>query len=156
MKELDQLVARAAVLSVLLDRVKAEYDATRLAVTEALGAEGRKNAVIDGEKLASVSVTKGGRVTVSDEAALTRWVKDRYPTEIYAVEKVRAAWLEQIKKASEAAGEPCAPDGTLDVPGISVGDPYTSVRKERGASEFVEQLWNSGRLSLTGELKELE
>lgn len=156
MSDLGHAAVKAAVLKILNDRVAAAFKAAKEEVAEILGPEGRKNAVLDGMKLASVSVTKAGRVSVSNEKLLVDWVAENYPTEIEETIKVRPAFLEAIKKASEEAGEPCAPDGSLDVPGISVGEPYPLVRKAPGADEIVEQLWQSQRLTLDGTLKELE
>jgi hypothetical protein len=152
---LNDLMVRTAVLSFLLDKVKATYDAAREEAREALGPEGRVNATIDGNKLGAVSVSKTGRVAVN-EAILTAWVAERYPDQIYTVQKVRPAFLDAIKKSSEAAGEPCTPDGTLDVPGVIIGDPYTSFRKADGGAQVIEHLWNTGRLTYEGTIKELE
>lgn len=156
MNLLDQLALRAAVLKLLSDKVNAAFKDAKNDMARELGPEGRKNAVLDGEKLASVSVTKSGRVTVSSDIQLTRWVEEHYPTEIEQVNQIRPAFLTAILKASEEAGEPCSPRGDLDVPGISIGDPYPLVRKNAGADELVEKLWQSGRLTLTGEIKEIE
>jgi hypothetical protein len=37
-----------------------------------------------------------------------------------------------------------------------VGDPYPLVRKTAGADELVEDLWRKGRLSVDGEVREIE
>lgn len=155
MTELDQIVLRAAVLKILSDRITSAFREAKQAAAEHLGPEGRKNAVLDGNKLASVSVSKSGRVTV-DEAVLSRWVEQNYPTEVETVTRIRPGFLDAIKKATDAAGEPCSPLGDLDIPGVSVGDAYPLVRKAAGADELVEKLWQSGRLSLDGQMKELE
>lgn len=156
MSELDRLTLRAAVLKLLSDRVYKAFKDAKDELAVILGPEGRKAAVLDGDKIATVSVTKSGRVTVSNEPALTRWVQEHYPTEIEELPTIRPAFLDAIKKASEHAGEPCSPLGDLDVPGISIGDPYPTVRKSAGADELVENLWKTGRLSVDGEIKEIE
>lgn len=156
MTDLNQAAVKAAVLKILNDRVAAAFKAAKEEVAQILGPEGRKNAVFDGMKLASVSVTKAGRVSVSNEKLLIDWVAEHYPTEIEETIKVRPAFLEAIKKASEEAGEPCSPFGDLDVPGVSVGEPFPLVRKSPGADELVEKLWQEQRLTLDGSLKELE
>lgn len=153
---LDQLALRAAVLKLLSDQVNAAFKAAKDDMARELGPEGRKNAVLDGTKIASVSVTKSGRMSVSSEALFTRWVEEHYPTEIEQVSRVRPAFFEAIKKASEEAGEPCSPRGDLDIPGLTIGDPFPLVRKTPGAEELVEKLWQSGRLTLNGEIKEIE
>lgn len=149
------MVLRAAVLKILSDRVNKAFREAKEEAATWLGREGRKNAEFDGMKVAAVSVTKSGRVTI-DENLLTRWVEANYPTEVETVTKIRPGFLDAIKKASETAGEPCSPLGDLDVPGVSIGDPYPLVRKADGADELVEKLWQSGRLSLDGQMKELE
>lgn len=156
MGDLDRLATKAAVLKFLADRVYEAYVEARDAVAQELGAQGRKNAVIGGNKIATVSVTETGRVTISNEEALTAWVEEHFPTEVYEKKTIRKAFLDQIKKTSAAAGEPCAPDGTLDVPGVSVSDPHAMVRKTPGGAEVIEELWRTGRLSIDGEIKEIE
>lgn len=151
---LDQIVLRAAVLKILSDRVTAAYRAAKDEAAAILGPEGRKNAVLDNRKLAAVSVSKSGRITV-DEAVLTAWVRRMYPSEVEEVTRIRPAFLDAIKKATESAGEPCTPLGDLDVPGITIGDPYPLVRKTEGADELIEQMWQFGRLTVDGEIKKL-
>lgn len=142
-------------LKLLSDRVAKAYRQAKDEVAAQLGPEGRKNAVLDGVKVASVSVTRTGRFSVHNSAVFVDWVARNYPTEIYEEPTVRPAFLEAIKKASEAAGQPCTPDGTLDIPGVSIGDPYPLVRKTAEADLIVENLWMSGRLSIDGEVKEI-
>jgi len=156
MTDLDSLAVKAAVLKILNDRVADAFRKAKEDVAEILGPEGRKNAVFEGHKLASVSVSKGGRVSVDDERLLTAWVAENYPTEVEETIKVRPAFLEMIKKCSEEAGEPCGPGGQLDVPGIRVGDPFPLVRKAPGADEIIDRLWREQRLQIDGSLKELE
>jgi hypothetical protein len=155
MNELDQLTVRAAVLKILNDRIYQAFKDAKDAVAIHLGPEGRKNAVLEGNKLASVSVTKAGRISVNNEPALLAWVQEHYPTEVEQVSRVRPAFLDKIKRDTEAAGEPCY-QGELDIPGLSVGDPYPLVRKTAGADELVEDLWRKGRLSVDGEVREIE
>ena len=154
--DLDRLAVRAAVLKLLNDRVYKAFKQAKDDVALHLGAEGRKNAVLDGVKLAAVSVTKNGRFSIHNEAAFTSWVEENYPTEVVEVTKVRPAFLEAIKRASEAAGQPCTPDGTLDIPGVGIGEPFPLVRKTPEAEEIVERLWREGRLTVDGEIKEIE
>lgn len=156
MSDLDQVVTRAAVLKALLDRVAAAYDEARASATEILGAEGRKNAVVGDTKVASVSVTKSGRVSVN-EPVLSRWVAENYPTEVETRAVVRPAFLEAIKRRSQEMGMPCSPTGEVDIPGVFVGDAYCSVRFADGGREVVAELWRQGRIDLeTGTIKEIE
>lgn len=101
-------------------------------------------------------MSKGGRVTVSHEQNLVDWVTEHYPTEVEEVLRVRPAFLKLLKDTSEAAGEPCGPGGELDIPGLTVGDPYPMVRAATGGTELVERLWQEGRLTIDGSLKELD
>lgn len=149
MNELDRMAVKAAVLKILNDRVAFAFKAAKAELAELLGPEGRKNAVLDGHKLASLSVSKNGRVTVN-EMLLTAWVAEHYPTEIETVERVRPAFLDLIKRTSEEAGQPCSPMGDLDVPGIEIGEPYPLVRKTPGADEIVEKLWAEHKISIDG------
>jgi hypothetical protein len=59
-----------------------------------------------------------------------------YPTETELVVAVRPAFLTAIKTASAEAGQPCTPDGTLDVPGlaVSVGQPFIAARPAPAAA----------------------
>lgn len=156
MNELERATIRAAVLKVLVDRISAAFKKAKEEVAVQLGPEGRKNAVLDGEKLASVSVTKSGRFSIHNADLFRDWVVRNYPSEVFDQPTVRPAFLDAIKKASEAAGQPCTPDGTLDIPGVSMGDPYPLVRKVPGADKIIEDLWRSGRLNVDGELREIE
>lgn len=156
MTDLDALALRVAVFKALFDRVKAEYDTARATLGETLGPEGRKNAVFANQKLASISVTTAGRVSV-DEPKVSRWCAELYPTEVEERPVIRPAFLEQLKSASAAAGEPCSPFGDLDIPGISVGDPFPSCRFAPGGREAIAELWTQGRIDLsTGAIRELE
>lgn len=156
MTDLNSLAMRAAVLRVLNDRIGDELKSVKDEIQEILGPEGRKNPSWDGLKLASIFVSKSGRFSVSNEKLFTGWVKKNYPDEVEQVWRVRPAFLKMIKEASEIAGEPMMPDGTMDVPGVSLGEPYTTVRKSPDADAVVENLWLTGRLGLDGRMRELE
>lgn len=147
---------KAAVLKYLSDRVNVEFRKAKEDLARELGPEGRKNAVWAGNKVASVTVSKGGRVTVTSEPRLVDWVCEHYPTEAEEVVRVRPAFLEQIKKSSEAAGEPCGPGGELDIPGISVGEPYPMVRTATGGADLLDQLWREGRITIEGTWRALD
>lgn len=153
---LNALAIRAAVLKMLADRINFALRDAKKELAAELGPEGRKNAVLMDNKIASVSVTKTGRVSVTSEELLTRWVEENYPTEIEEVVRVRPAFLDRIKKTTEEAGEPCGPGGELGVPGIEIGEPWPVIRKTPGADQLIDQLWREGRLTIDGEIGELE
>lgn len=150
--DLDELALRVAVLKDVQERVAAEYERARMALTKALGPHGRKVAVVDTElgdyELATATVTKR-RVQV-DTTALLPWVRDNYPTEVETetviVTKIRPAFLDQIKKASERAGYPCTPDGTMNPPGVSLAPGTLTVRPADGSADVLNHLWNTGAL----------
>lgn len=111
---------RAAVLHLLSEAfaAAAKHEKT-LTLTEFSGRGTLHPTLPDGTEIASVNVPKGStQVTVTDEQALTDWVAQHYPTE--TVTTVRSAFLQLLKDTSKKAGEACAPDGTLDVPGLEV------------------------------------
>lgn len=92
----------------------------------------------DGTLLGKVTRTQGRRAPrVTDEHALTQWVKTHYPSEI--AESVRPAFrdklLETVKRHGEAVDEST---GEI-VPGIelSVGNPYLSFRAQAGCDEAI-------------------
>ena len=156
MTDLNNLAIRAAVLKILSDRVNTELKEVKEEIQDILGPEGRKNPTFDGVKLASVFVSKHGRFSVNNKKLFTDWVAENYPTEVHEVLEVRPAFLRMIKEASETAGVPIMPDGTMDIPGVEIGEPYTTVRKDPNADAAVESFWNAGRLGLDGRLKEIE
>ena len=149
---------RTAVLQVLMARVR---DADRIARHEAQAAMAtgdRLNPSIGDTRLAAVTKTKP-RVTasVTDPVRFAAWCAEHHPTEVQTTTVVRDGWVNAVLGASRTAGEPCAPDGTLDVPGIrvSVGDPGLTVRLTDEAQDAVERLWRAGQISLDGNVIEL-
>jgi hypothetical protein len=100
-------------------------------------------------KLGSVSYTTG-RVTasVTDPDAFAAWVTEHQPDAADLVVRVKPWFEKAVLDASAAAGEPCTPDGTLDVPGIEVGSaaPYISTRTNPNLSD---DLW---RLLIDGDV----
>jgi hypothetical protein len=147
MAELDDVVLQLAVLRVLQDQIKKRYDEVRQEAVQVLGAEGRKNATWDGQKIAAVSVSKSGRVTI-DQDKLLVYVQENYPTEIENKPSIRPAFLKAITNATAEAGEPCMPDGTLGPPGVSIGEAYAIVRPTWDASDTVRRLWRERKINL--------
>lgn len=150
---------RAAVLHLLGEafNAAAKHEKT-LTLTEMSGRGTLHPTLPDGTEIATVNVPKGSvRVTVTDEKALTDWVAEHYPTEVETVTSIRHAFLELLKDTSKKAGEACAPDGTLDVPGLEVHtQPPSSARvtpTEEGrklAQQVVEQAQNNAVGYLAG------
>jgi hypothetical protein len=106
----------------------------------------------DGTDLGAVSITAGRTsAKVTDVAAFTAWVADRYPTEM--VQQVREAFARKLLDAAVAAGEPVdAVTGEL-MPGVQVctGEPFLSVRPTADARvRMRETLQASGLLQLPG------
>ena len=124
------------------------HEAAKADLAKALGPEGRKVAYADDYRLATTWVTKK-RVQV-DQQALLAWVKQWWPeeveTETVVTERVRPAFIAAIKAKTERVGEPCAPDGTTGIPGVTLADGYLSVRNAEGADSAIAHLWQMGRL----------
>lgn len=155
-----QAAVRAAALKVLSDKVKAANDEAKSEALGVLDPGDKLSASYQGAKLGSVSVSNG-RVSarVTDPEAFAAWVAEHYPTEVVHKPVVRDAFAKAVLDASKNAGEPCAPDGTLDVPGVQVseGDPYVSVRLAEGAEEVVRRMVADGAMELDGRMRpELE
>lgn len=149
---------RVAVLRVLTDKVKAATDTSRKQAVDAMNTGDRLNPTAGDTRLAAVTKTQGRTTaTVTDPDAFAAWCAEHYPTEVEHKPVVRPAWAKAVLDASKAAGQPCAPDGTLDVPGVSVstGEPGLTVRLTPEADAAVEALWRSGAISLDGSLLEL-
>lgn len=119
---LTEVAKQAAVLHVLAEAFQqAAKESKTLTLTEMSGRGTLHPTLPDGTEIATVNVPSAStRVTVTDPDALARWVAEHYPTEVEHKPVVRPAFLERLKDTSKLAGEPCAPDGTLDIPGLEV------------------------------------
>jgi len=97
----------------------------------------------DGVRLGKITKTRG-RVTptVTDEAALLRWVQTNYPSEIQPT--VRPAFLARIFDSLKTHGAPVDVRTGEVIPGIEArhGDPYVSFRSEPGYQEIVAKRWH--------------
>lgn len=153
------LALSAAVLRVLEDRVKQARQQANTTVLSSGDPEDRINAVHKGRKIGSVSITQG-RVTarITGEDRFARWVAERYPSEVEHKPLVREAFVRAVLEASKQAGQPCMPDGTLDVPGVDVveGEPYVTVRLTSDAAEIVSDMVRTGVITLDGTVHQLE
>lgn len=146
--DLDDLSVRVVVLRTLQEKIAKAHEIAKADLTKALGPEGRKVAYVDGYRLATTWVTKK-RVQV-DQAALLEWVMQWYPEEVETqttvTHRVRPAFITAIKNKTERVGEPCAPDGTTGIPGVTLADGYLSVRESEAAAAAIAHLWREGLL----------
>lgn len=156
MNDSTQAALQAAVLKVLADRVNTAQKQARYESAEAMTTGDRVNPTVDGQHLASVSKTKPRTTAkVTDMRRFTDWCLEHAPTEVET--QARPGWVTAVLETSKYAGQPCAPDGTLDIPGIEVtqGAPGLTVRLSEQAEELVMLLWSRGEIDLSG-VRELE
>lgn len=150
---------RAAVLKVLSDRIREEYDAARIDIHQALvdvlaesGVAGKVTVNLDGQPIATVSLT-GGKPSarVVDEAAFLAWVRKTHPTEIE--ERVRPAFTKTVLDAGGIDGNGELADGV----DVHAGTPYVSTRFTPDGRAAVAAAWQAGRLvEITGQAAALE
>lgn len=151
------LSLRAAVLTILGKRVDRELAGVKTLLAGLTVGE-RLVPSVAGVLLAAVQQIRGRcTVAIVDEDKLVRWVAEHHPTEVQTRTVVRPAFLKAIKDASAKAGEPCAPDGTLDIPGVHVSTaaPHLRIVPTDEAEQAVADLWQSGQLTLDGRVLEL-
>lgn len=114
-KELaDEAIAMRLLGDALIERSKDL--ATRAA--DALGRGTIYPKLGDGTELGCFNVPKGSIKVEVDLDLLTPWVREHYPEEI--VPTVRASFVEALRISSKQAGQPAAPQGELDIPGLYV------------------------------------
>lgn len=146
-----ELALRLAVHKVITDQLKAMRGQLDGQARTVLEPGDRVTAKLpSGEKLGSVTLASG-RVTVRvvDETAFTRWVVERFPSEVEQVvrESFQKALLDSVKRdggwVDKTSGE------VVHVPGVAVttGEPSPSVRLAQGAQEAVAKAWQSGALA---------
>ncbi|MEV5543080.1 hypothetical protein AB0L13_40295 [Saccharopolyspora shandongensis] len=149
----------AAVLRVLEDRVKAARQQANTNVIESGDPEDRVTAAHNGQKIGSVSISKGRQsARVNDPDRFARWIAEHYPAEVEHKTIVREAFVKAVMDATKAAGQPCMPDGTLDVPGVEIyeGEPYVTVRLTHEAAEIVAEMVRTGAVTLDGGMPALK
>jgi len=150
-EDADELSARLLLLSALEGAVAESISRTKELLAGRMTVGDLKRPRIAGAVAGSVTYANGSiSASVADMPALVAWVERNYTTELELVTAVRPAFLTAILTASKEAGEPCAPDGTLDVPGVSVrrGSPRIVARpdKARAAELWLEARANPLRL----------
>lgn len=137
MTDLRGLAVQAVALRLLADKVAERANRIRQELADALDVGDRKTAALDtGQAVGQIIYAKASwTAKVIDSCALAEWVNTHYPSEVQLVPTVRPAFLAAILAASKQACLPMAPDGTLDVPGITVtkGDPYITIKPDKAA-----------------------
>jgi hypothetical protein len=129
------LAVKLAVVRELENRIKelkTSLNEEFLALLEPGDAKGAN--LDDGVRIGKVMVVSG-RVTLSvtNEAALTAWVKENHPSEI--VETVRDSFKAALLNRAKDSGEL--------IPGMDlrIGNPYVSYRAEPGAADVIAARW---------------
>lgn len=145
-----QLVALQALSKQVSDRfaaVKAEL-APDMVMGDRLAAR-----LPDKTRVGAVTFTEGSvTAQVVDERAFADWVADNYPDEV--VPQVRGSFRAAVLAASKSAGEPMAPDGTAEVPGVRLGrsDGHLTVTVDKAnLPALVAAVRSSQLLALDGE-----
>lgn len=141
----DELARRLLLLASLESAVAEAVARTKEALAHRMSPGDLKRPQIAGRPAGSVSYSAGApRVTVTDPAALLAYVEQHYTTELELTTTIRESFLSAILEATKAAGEPCAPDGTLGVPGLSVlaGMPRITARPDKARAG---ELWAEAR-----------
>lgn len=98
----------------------------------------------------SCSVTHAS-VVVTDEAKFLDWVKDRYPTEVETIVRVRPAFLNLLLPSLVERGDPpCTEEGEV-IPGLTYnpGGSFSSL-SIRATSELKGQLTLAAREMVSG------
>jgi hypothetical protein len=141
----DELATRLLLLSALEGAVAESISRTKELLAGRMTVGDLKRPRIGSAPAGSVTYANGSiSASVADMPALVAWVERNYTTELELVVGVRPAFLTAILDASKEAGEPCAPDGTLDVPGVSVrrGNPRIVARPDKAHAA---ELWLEAR-----------
>ena len=118
----------------------------------------RKAAVVGGQILGHVSMTKGRKTArVTSEAGLLAYVKANYPTEIEVEERINPAFLKLMlddaaKKGAFIDSDGVVIDGLIDV---VTGEPYPMSKLADDADLSIAALLQRGQLGING-LRQLE
>lgn len=149
-QDLAAAAVAASSYSAAVDRIAVESKRELLKLASALGASKLELTVTgaDGVVLGTVALRAGRvSVTVTDDAAFTKWVQDRYPTEIVTVEAVRPAFRTKLIEYAKKHGEPVDPGSGEVVPGLQVayGDPHLAVAPTAEAHDLAGELVRAGR-----------
>lgn len=149
-------VATLALVKWLKDRLK-EWEADAKANLGLLASE-RKAAVVGGQVIGHITLTKGRRTAkVANDTALLAYVKSHHPTEVETVEQVRPAFLKHllddaVKKGAFVDADGVVIDGLIDVVD---GEPYPISKLTEDADITIAGLLGKGLLGANG-IKEIE
>lgn len=179
-----ELVLRALVVKHLADTAAVAYRTHKAALADELLNGDHINAAdpdSSGVAIGQVYRTKPtGTAVITDRAALTAWMAERYPDRVHAIgsitdldavlavlrehaphlvetETVITDWAEnEVVKLTEEARQPCGPGRELDVPGVVYQPPglgtVTGKLAEDGPG-VIARLWREGRIRMeSGEI----
>lgn len=174
------VITQTAILKVISEFTMDQYNEHRAKVAAELGEGDRKIArsPLDGSKLGAVYVTDPKPVCrITDQAALTDWMVERYPelTEtgyeisgsdkevvdvlfehaphlIRQIRRVKADDMRELRAAAVTLGQPIGPGSETDIPGIEVDTPdgVVTCKPTETAWQSVMDLYRAGRLQLDG------
>jgi hypothetical protein len=187
MTDQDDLMLRVAALKVLSEFTRNAYNEARSEATKVLNRGDRRQVYspVDGSKIGPVSMSDPKDVSVvTDEAALTEWMAQRYPEhvesgykilggdrEIISVlfahaphllkrtQKVKRDVLMALHADAVKLGQPVGPGGEVDVPGLDVtrSEPVVSCRPDpETALLAVMEMVHNNKLFIDGTQPELE
>jgi len=151
MTDLHVVALRAGVFAVVEREAKAAKDAARAELMAGLPFGDAVAGRVGDDLVCKVSWSKGStKIVVTDERAFLEWVKTHHPTEV--VESVNPAYQRSLNLVGSAVVDA---DGVVaDGVEVVTGEPFLSVRSEKGALELVARMVASGQVTLNG-LKEL-
>lgn len=149
------LAVQLAVIREAEKRIKEAKDTINAALLAELDEGDAKAAKLDdGTKLGKASVIARKTPKVTDEAALTEWVAEHYPSEVVTTTAIRESFLHLLKEQTKTHGHAFADEGEI-APGLELVEsaPFVSFRSEKGAGEAIDARWNEliGPVLLLGE-----
>lgn len=176
----NELIQRVAILKAISAYTKERYDEARAEAGKVMGEGDRTIArsPLDGSKLGAVYVTDPDPVCrITDQAALTEWMIERYPelTEtgyevcgserevidvlfehaphlLRQIRRIKADDMRELRAGAVALGQPMGPGSEADMPGIVVDRPpgVVACKPVDTAWQSVADLHRAGRLQLDG------
>lgn len=149
-----ELAKEALELRALGDAFLAMSKAKATEAAKGLGRGSLFPRLADGSEGGSFIVPQDSATVDIDPTLLLPWVKHWYPTEV--MEVVRPAFVERLRDLAKQHGQPTAPDGETDIPGVTLGTepakgPRISVNADtkRRAAAAVESALDSVLSGLT-------
>lgn len=114
-----QLAKEALELRALGDALLAMSKAKATEAAKGLGRGSLFPRLSDGSEGGSFIVPQDSTTVDIDMTLLLPWVRHWYPTEV--METVRPAFIERLRDLAKQHGQPTAPDGETDIPGVTLG-----------------------------------